>query len=66
MTPEKKNKDLYIDPIFDSRQMWIWTSDPCQDAKWIVDFVSGRCSDYYPYYNYVYVRAVRSAQSSQE
>jgi len=24
---EERNKDLYIDPLFDPKQRWIWTSD---------------------------------------
>ncbi len=59
MEPEKKNGSLYIDPIFDKRQQWIWTSDlQSASGAWVVDFLYGYCSsdsfddDYY-------VRAVR-------
>lgn len=27
MEPEKRNGDLYIDPVFDRRQRYIWTAD---------------------------------------
>ena len=27
MEPTKKNGALYIDPVFDKKQHWIWTSD---------------------------------------
>lgn len=26
MEPQKKNADLYIDPVFDNTQRWIWTA----------------------------------------
>jgi hypothetical protein len=65
----KKNKDgLFINPIFDSKQRWIWTSDPYTGAagrQWVVGFGSGGCDDGILYGNY-YVRAVRFGQSSPE
>jgi hypothetical protein len=67
MEPEKKN-DLYIDPIFDRKQRWIWTADKVEGesrAASVVHFGDGRCG-----WNIVhfatYVRAVRSIQSSEE
>jgi hypothetical protein len=64
----RKNKDLYIDPIFDSNQTWIWTSDPYQGAagrQWVVNFSTGYCNDLSALYYYlVYVRAVCFGQSS--
>jgi hypothetical protein len=65
MEPEKKNGDLYLDPVFNKTQRWIWTSDRVQGESWawIVSFVSGPCySDHFDFSNY-YVRAVRSIQS---
>jgi hypothetical protein len=59
----KRNEtnNLYIDPIFNKMQEWIWTSD--QYSAWsgcVVDFRSGTC-DNFGYYgdNFGYVRAVR-------
>lgn len=58
METEQKNTDLYIDPIFDKKQQWIWTSDK-RDASyvWVVDFYDGYCffGDVFD----LYVRAVR-------
>ncbi|MCU0645143.1 MAG: DUF1566 domain-containing protein, partial [bacterium] len=67
MEPDKMNGDLYIDPIFDSNQRWIWTCDLEQggSSAWVVGFDDGRC--YYGqfhYYDYYSVRAVRFGQSS--
>ncbi|RQW03493.1 DUF1566 domain-containing protein [candidate division KSB1 bacterium] len=66
MEREKKNGDLYVDPVFDKTQHWIWTSDTVQGAagQWVVYFYLGDCHlgdlDYYG----GYVRAVRFGQSS--
>jgi len=62
MEPARKN-DLYINPIFDSKQDWIWTSDQSK-AKgvllhWAVDFSDGECTARHFFY-FHYVRAVRS------
>lgn len=65
MEPEIKNNNLYIDPVFDKCQRWIWTADRNSDsAAWYVGFSSGGC--YYYYGGGIitsYVRAVRSGQS---
>ena len=62
----KKNQDgLYIDPVFYSKQTWIWTCDQVQGASsaWVVSFDNGRC--YYVQFDSItYVRAVRFGQSS--
>ena len=58
---ERNNDDLYIDPVFNKKQDWIWTKDlfPGEWWAWIVLFDSGRCvSDYFD--SGKYVRAVRS------
>ena len=42
LMPEKQSNDLYIDPIFDSKQRWCWTSDRHSgDGAWYVDFIDG-------------------------
>lgn len=39
---EKRNRRLYIDPLFDPAQRWIWTSDGGRSgAAWVVNFVFG-------------------------
>lgn len=44
MECEKKNGDLYIDPVFDKRQWWIWTADrESAGQAWCVTFASGNC-----------------------
>lgn len=61
MEPAKKNGDLYIDPVFDSTQIWIWTSDRYSvSIAWVVSFNFGYCNfvDFYSLSHY-YVRAVR-------
>jgi len=67
LEPKKLNKDLYIDPVFDSKQRRIWTSDPysgAAGAQWVVLFSLGTClNDYLSNYDPC-VRAVRFGQSS--
>ncbi len=47
MESSKKNKDLYIDPVFDVKQRWIWTADGySKNASWVVGFNFGHCNDY--------------------
>ncbi len=58
MAPEQSEDGLFIDPVFDKSQYWIWTADRYSaSASWLVNFSYGYC------YNYVttsfYVRAVR-------
>ena len=67
METEKKNGNLYIDPVFDKQQDWIWTSDLVQGESraWVVDFNYGYCG-WVSFDNNNYVRAVRSGQSSTE
>jgi len=55
----KRQGDLYIDPVFDRNQPWIWTADKTgAGAAWYVNFNDGNC-----YRNDLnlndYVRAVR-------
>ncbi|MDZ7319999.1 MAG: DUF1566 domain-containing protein [candidate division KSB1 bacterium] len=40
----KKYDDLYIDPVFDRTQIWIWTADtPRAGVAWVVSFGNGYC-----------------------
>ena len=59
MEREEKSGGLYIDPVFDRRQQWIWTADKSSASScWVVGFDDGRCSNLRVDY-YVYVRLVR-------
>jgi len=63
MEPEQKSRSLYIDPVFDETQRWIWTADQLASGRaWVVDFSTGYC-DYNYLLSYGNVRAVRSGQS---
>ena len=55
-----KKRDLYIDPIFDANQKYIWTADKL-DASfvWIVDFFKGCSGIAHVSFHSPYVRAVR-------
>jgi len=60
----KKHGDLYLDPIFDQAQTWIWTADKeSASAAWVVDFYHGDCNGSDVNHLY-YVRAVRGGQSN--
>ena len=55
----KKQGELYIDQVFDSRQRWIWTADKSNGGVgWVVHFDVGGCS-HSGVHSYNYVRAVR-------
>lgn len=62
MERKKKNGELYIDPVFDKNQRWIWTADKLSSSvAWYVTFGTGIG------YNdgsihYSHVRAVRSVR----
>jgi len=63
MEPKENSADLYIDPVFDKSQRWIWTADKAAPGgAWYVSFYSGHCTHGYEYC-YSSVRAVRSGQS---
>lgn len=65
--PKQNNNKLYIDPMFDSKQTWIWTSDQYQGVEgqpWVVYFNGGRSSGRNIHDGGLYVRAVRFGQSS--
>jgi hypothetical protein len=58
-----KHGELYLDPIFDRTQRWIWTADKESAGRaWDVYFFNGYCLHYDFGYGR-YVRAVRSGQS---
>lgn len=63
MEPKSMTHELYIDPVFDKKQEWIWTADE-ENAKrvWCAGFECGYCF-YSDVDNVYYVRAVRSVQS---
>jgi hypothetical protein len=64
MEPTKKNGELYIDPVFDKSQRWIWTTDKSSaGVAWVVFFSGGYCNYTSVYYG-GYVRGVRSGQSN--
>ena len=59
METEQKNTDLYIDPIFNTKQRYIWTADKLgASSAWVVYFDSGYCDDNHVDYGN-FVRAVR-------
>lgn len=60
MEPEKKNGNLYIEPVFDETQRNIWTADKSGGGSvaWVVGFYHGYCHSH-RVDNYVsYVRVV--------
>jgi len=64
MEPTEKGNDMYIDPVFDNTQRWVWTSDTNETTlAWLANFVSGNCytypNDYFDFTSGGYVRAVR-------
>ena len=59
MEPARNEDGLYINPVFDSRQRWIWTSDRYgASSAWVVLFSIGYCCNDGFKINF-YVRAVR-------
>ncbi|MFQ5632399.1 MAG: TIR domain-containing protein [bacterium] len=64
MQPCVSTSGLFIDPVFDTTQKWIWTSDKCVDVSsryvWVVYFDYGYCYGYYPSNYSAFIRAVRS------
>lgn len=62
MESTKKNGDLYIDPVFNKEQWWIWTADKqASGVAWGVSFYGGDCNYGTVHYS-GFVRAVRSGQ----
>jgi len=56
--PEEQSNDLYINPIFDRKQRWCWSSDERESGgAWVVGFYGGYV---YCYDTNLYVRVVRS------
>ena len=62
MEATQKHGDLYLDPVFDKTQYYIWTVDKTPaGGVWVVNFGGGYCSnDDGVVYGSSYVRAVRS------
>ncbi len=58
MEPQKNREDLYIAPVFDAKQEWIWTADKASPGAWPINFING-CPDWFTLVP-SYVRAVRS------
>jgi hypothetical protein len=63
LEPEKQSNNLYIDPIFDSKQIWCWSADRLSSgAAWPVYFRSGYVGWGDSLHGTYYVRCVRSRQ----
>lgn len=61
LEPQKQSNDLYIHPLFDSRQRWCRSADKrSAESAWYVNFDDGFVS-WHDMYNEGYVRAVRSS-----
>ena len=64
LEPEEQSNDRYINPIFDSEQIWCWSADRrikgeiSAGAAWFVDFRSG-----YVDWNLLYTHFVRGVRS---
>lgn len=64
MEPTRKNGTLFIDPVFDKTQIWIWISDIYSASwAWYVYFYGGYCKYHDVGIIIASVRAVRSAGS---
>ena len=61
---KKKSNGLFIDPVFDSKQSWCWSSDlrGSSGESWVVDFSDGDVDWSGVRYKY-YVRCVRLCDS---
>lgn len=61
----KQHGDLYLDPMFDRTQQWIWTADKeIAGVAWVVCFDDGSCDSLDVLIDGYYVRAVRGGQSN--
>lgn len=60
----RKNKEgLHIEPIFDSKQTWIWTKTTTNDGYgWFIFFESGRPIFQNAWNSHAYIRAVRGEE----
>jgi menaquinone-dependent protoporphyrinogen IX oxidase len=62
LEPSKRN-GLYIDPVFNAKQSFIWTGDKKgSEAAWTVYFYNGHVFWYSTLYDSYYVRPVRSVE----
>gem|GEM_PF-2289439 len=56
----KQLGNLYLDPVFDRTQCWIWTADKISvSSAWVVGFGLGGCLHIVVHYYCLYVRGVR-------
>jgi hypothetical protein len=66
MEPKTYDNNLHINPLFNTKQTSIWTSDKYKATVWIVDFSLGSCYqeviDLDEYYVGNFVRTVRSSK----
>lgn len=63
MESKKQQNDMHIDPVFDSKQRWIWTADKAHAVVgWMVDFEYGSCGRDHVAISQRYVRAVRGGK----
>jgi hypothetical protein len=64
LEPSKRNGDLYIDPVFDKGQRYIWTGDNegGTGAAWVVIFDGGSVGWGDLSFDLSYVRPVRSGK----
>lgn len=60
LEPEQKYGDMYVDPVFDTKQTWMWTGDSYgDDAAWVVSACYG--SVFWSKFDHFYsIRPVRS------
>jgi len=67
LEPEKRKYGLYIDPLFDKKPWWCWSSDTIKGSSglaWVVGFLGGSVSNGLYNYGNLYVRVVRTGQLS--
>ncbi|VAW97089.1 hypothetical protein MNBD_GAMMA22-230 [hydrothermal vent metagenome] len=61
---KKNHLNLHIDPVFDSKQWWIWTKDQMNAVQvWVVYYFDGTSFSYVNITGSTFVRAVRSKKS---
>ena len=66
LEPEERSGSLYIDPVFDTKQSWCWTSDRrCSGSAFIVRFDYGYIH-WFVVDDRFYVRAVRSRMENEK
>jgi serine/threonine-protein kinase len=66
LEPTKSQKNMYLDPVFGTTQLWCWSADPAassQETAWYVSFSSGGIQPHH-IQNSAFVLAVRTFQES--